>query len=117
MALENVNLSSDKIGRPSLWSNETDLDFCHQSATQAVNSANFSHTLILYVHGLAFYLVLCTEFSMCQSTNLKRRWLDLFCNYYHIQCVCNHSTALVVIFSCNLSFCHIFGTSKTLPLT
>jgi hypothetical protein len=29
IVLENVNLSSDKIGRPLLWSNETELDFCH----------------------------------------------------------------------------------------
>jgi hypothetical protein len=46
----------------------------------------------------AIYLMLWTEFITCQSTNLKRRWLE-FCNYYPIQCVCNHSTALVVIFS------------------
>jgi hypothetical protein len=66
----------------------------------------------------AFYLVLLTEFSTCQSTNLKRRCLDLFCNYYHISCVCNHFAVFVVIFCCcNLSFCHIFGTSKILPLT
>jgi hypothetical protein len=53
--------------------------------------------------------MLWTEFSTCQSTNLKKRWLDLFCNYYQIQYVCNHSTALVVIFCCcNLSFCHIW---------
>jgi hypothetical protein len=47
------------------------------------------------ITGFAFYLVLLTEFSTCHSTNLKRRWLDLFCNYYHIQCVCKLSTALV----------------------
>jgi hypothetical protein len=46
---------------------------------------NFSEKITCF----AFYLVL--------STNLKRRWLDLFCNYHHIQRVCNHSTALVVI--------------------
>jgi hypothetical protein len=33
MALENVNLSSYKIGQPPLWSNETDSDFCHLSPT------------------------------------------------------------------------------------
>jgi hypothetical protein len=33
MVLEYINLSEDKIGRPPLWSNEVDLDFCHQSAT------------------------------------------------------------------------------------
>jgi hypothetical protein len=66
----------------------------------------------------AFHSVLWIEFSTCQSTNLKKRWLNSFCNYYHIQFVCNHSTALVVIFSCcNLSFCHIFGISKILSLT
>jgi hypothetical protein len=31
MVLENINLSEDKIGRPLLWSNETDSDFCRQS--------------------------------------------------------------------------------------
>jgi hypothetical protein len=45
----------------------------------------------------AFFLVLLTEFSMCQSTNFKRRWLDLLCNQYHIQCVCYHFTVSVVI--------------------
>jgi hypothetical protein len=111
MVLENVNLSSDKIGRPPMWSNETELDFCHQSLIYAVSSVYFNHTLISYVHGTrkclisarkwhALPFILCyfkTEFSTCQSTNLKRKWLDLFCNYYHIQRVCNHSTALVVI--------------------
>jgi hypothetical protein len=29
--LENANLSEDKIGRPPLWSNDTDLDFCHHA--------------------------------------------------------------------------------------
>jgi hypothetical protein len=33
MVLENINLSEDKIGRPPLWSNETKLDFYHQSDT------------------------------------------------------------------------------------
>jgi hypothetical protein len=31
IVLENVNLFSDKIGRPPLSSYETELDFCHQS--------------------------------------------------------------------------------------
>jgi hypothetical protein len=129
MILENVNLSSDKMGRPPLWSNETDSDFCHQSPTYTVSSVYFNHALISYVHWTNKCLIsvrnlhdlpfmLWIEFGTCQSTNLKRRWLDLFCNYYHIQCVCNHSTALVVIFCCcNLSFCHMFGTSKILSLT
>jgi hypothetical protein len=46
---------------------------------------NFSEKITCF----ALYLVLWTEFSTCQSTNLRTRWLDLFCNY-HIQCVCNH---------------------------
>jgi hypothetical protein len=50
----------------------------------------------------AIYLVLWTELSTCQTTNLKRRWLVLFCNYYHVQCICNYSTTLVVILCCNL---------------
>jgi hypothetical protein len=33
MVLENIYLSEDKIGQPPLWSNETQLDFCHQSPT------------------------------------------------------------------------------------
>jgi hypothetical protein len=32
MVLENINLSQDKIDRPPWWSNETELDVCHQSA-------------------------------------------------------------------------------------
>jgi hypothetical protein len=55
---------------------------------------NFSEKMAWF----AIYLALWTEFSTCQSTNLERRWLDLFCNYYHIQRVCDHFTALVVIF-------------------
>jgi hypothetical protein len=54
---------------------------------------NFSEKMTWF----AIYLVLWTEFSTSQCTNLKRRWLDLFCNYHYIQCVCNHSTVLVVI--------------------
>jgi hypothetical protein len=61
---------------------------------------NFSEKMALF----ATYLELWTELSTCQFTNLKRRWLYLFCNYYHIQCVCNHSTALVVIFFLLQSF-------------
>jgi hypothetical protein len=44
MVPENVK-SSDKIGQPPLWSNETDSDFCHQSPTYAVCSVYFNHTL------------------------------------------------------------------------
>jgi hypothetical protein len=57
-------------------------------------------------HDLPF--ILWIEFSTCRSTNFKRRWLDLFCNYYHIQCFCIYFAALVVIFCCNLSFSLIF---------
>jgi hypothetical protein len=52
MVLENINLSPDKTGRPPLWSNESDLDYCHQLATYAVSSVYFNYTLISYVHGL-----------------------------------------------------------------
>jgi hypothetical protein len=50
MVLENINLSEDKIGRPSLWSNDTDLDFCHQSVIYAVRIVYFICTLISYEH-------------------------------------------------------------------
>jgi hypothetical protein len=68
---------------------------------------NFTCTLDLEVFNFsveitcfAFYFVLWTESIQLSShsTNLKRRCLDLLCNYYYIHCVCNHSTALVVIF-------------------
>jgi hypothetical protein len=49
MVLQNVNLSEDKIGRPPLWSNDTDVDFCHQSLIYAVSRAYFNRTLISYV--------------------------------------------------------------------
>jgi hypothetical protein len=97
MALENLNLSSDKIGRPPLWSNETASDFCHMSPTYAVSSVYFNHTLISYVQvfnfsekitWFAFYLVLWT------MNWIQYKSHHLFCNYYHIQCVCNHSTDL-----------------------
>jgi hypothetical protein len=66
---------------------------------------NFSEKILWFF----FYFALSTEFSTCQSFNLNRRWLDLFCNYYDIQCVGNHSTAFVVILRCccNLLFWHI----------
>jgi hypothetical protein len=46
MVLENINLSEDKIGRLPLWSNETELDFCHQSLIYAVSRVYFNHMLI-----------------------------------------------------------------------
>jgi hypothetical protein len=57
------------------------------------------------LHDLPF--ILCYELNI-QCTNLKRRWLDLFCNFYYIQCgcisFCSTCDFLVVIFH--------FGTSK-----
>jgi hypothetical protein len=53
MVLQNVNLSEDEIGRPSMWSNNTDVDFCHQSVIYAVSSVYLNRTLISYVHGLS----------------------------------------------------------------
>jgi hypothetical protein len=29
MVLENINLSEDKIAQSAMWSNETELNFCH----------------------------------------------------------------------------------------
>jgi hypothetical protein len=42
-----------EIGRLSLWSNNTDLDFCHQSIIYTVSSVYFNCTLISYVHGIS----------------------------------------------------------------
>jgi hypothetical protein len=50
VVLENINLSEDEIGQPPLWSNETELDFCHQSLIYAVSCVYFNETLISYVH-------------------------------------------------------------------
>jgi hypothetical protein len=47
---ENVNLCEDEIGRPQVWANETELDFCHQSLIYAVSSVYFNFTLISSVH-------------------------------------------------------------------
>jgi hypothetical protein len=121
MVLENINLSSDKIGRPPLWSNETDLDTLYRLSAVCTSTARLFHmymdlevfNFIEKITCFAFYLMLWTECSTCQSPNFKRRWLDLFCNYYHIQCVCNHSTALVVIFV----VIYHSATSKILSLT
>jgi hypothetical protein len=34
--------------------------------------------------------------SACQSDSFKKKYfVDLFYNYHHIQCVCNHSAELV----------------------
>jgi hypothetical protein len=118
MVLQNVNLSEDKIERPPLWSNDTDVGFCHQSVIYAVSSVYFKRTLISYavfhfsekITCFAFYLVLWTEFTTYQSTNLRRSLLDLFCNYYHIQCMCVIILQHLWSFcSCNLSFCHILA--------
>jgi hypothetical protein len=50
MVPENMNLSEGKIGRPPLWSDETNWDFCHQSPTYAVSSVYSNHKLISNVH-------------------------------------------------------------------
>jgi hypothetical protein len=47
LVLENINLSSDRIRRPPLWSNEKDFDFCHQMLIYAVSSVYFN-MLITY---------------------------------------------------------------------
>jgi hypothetical protein len=62
---------------------------------------NFSSKITRFV----FYLVLWTEFITRQSTDLEKIWLDLFCNCYLTQCICNHSTAVVVIFIVIISHC------------
>jgi hypothetical protein len=50
------------------------------------------------LHALRF--ILCYEFN---SVHVSLLILDLFCNYCHTQCVCNHSAEIVVI-SLYLSF-------------
>jgi hypothetical protein len=51
VVLENINLSEDKIGLLALWSNETELDFWHQSLIYGVSSVYFNRTLISHAHG------------------------------------------------------------------
>jgi hypothetical protein len=105
IVLENVNLSSDRIGRPPLSSNETKLDFTYIHCQQCRFQPHFNFICTLdsiqfqKENDMSLPFILWTEFSAYQSTNLKRRWLGLFCNYYHIQYVCNHSTTLVFFFS------------------
>ena len=98
-----MNLSEDKIGRPPMWPNDLSsvayihVHVCCQQCkfqphvnficTLDLEVVNFSEEMTWF----AFYLVLGIEFSICQSTNLKKRRLDLFCNYHHVQCVCNRS--------------------------
>ena len=50
MVLENLNLSSDKIGRPTFWSNEAGLDLYNQSRTCAVSCVYVNHILISYIY-------------------------------------------------------------------
>jgi hypothetical protein len=50
IVLENINLSEDKIGRPALWTTESELDLWHQSLIYGVSSVYFNHTLISPVH-------------------------------------------------------------------
>jgi hypothetical protein len=92
IVLENINWSEDEISRPPYCSNERDLVVyvCFQQCIFQPH-VNFIGTLDAEVFNFrekitcfAFYLVLLTEFSTWQSTNLKRRWLDLFGNYYLI---------------------------------
>jgi hypothetical protein len=46
MILENINLSSDNNRATLLWSNDTDLDFCHLSVIYPVRGVHFNCTLI-----------------------------------------------------------------------
>jgi hypothetical protein len=46
MVLENINLSEDEIGRPPLWSNEIELDFCHQLLIYVVSKCIFQPQVI-----------------------------------------------------------------------
>jgi hypothetical protein len=84
LVLENIILSEDKIGWLPMWYNETESDFCHQSFIYGVSSVlfqphvNFMRKFELEVFNFsekitwfAIYFVLLTEFSTCQSTNLK----------------------------------------------
>jgi hypothetical protein len=49
MVLENIKMSSDKIGRPPSWSNEADYDFCHQLTSYAVSSVYLNHMHMIHV--------------------------------------------------------------------
>jgi hypothetical protein len=53
IVLENINLSEDKKGRPPVWSNDTDVGFCHQSVIYPGSRVYFNRKLISYVHGLS----------------------------------------------------------------
>jgi hypothetical protein len=73
MVFENVNLSSDKIGRSPLWANETELGIHYQSFIHAANSVqcifqqhvNFRCTLDLEVFnfGEKMSFILCYELN------------------------------------------------------
>jgi hypothetical protein len=42
MVLKNINCLQIEIGRPSLWSNDTGLDFCHQSNIYTLSAVYIS---------------------------------------------------------------------------
>jgi hypothetical protein len=63
--IHNVNLSEDKIGRPPLWSNDTDVDICHQSVIYAVSSTHFNRTSISYIYICNGFLLHNTVTSKC----------------------------------------------------
>jgi hypothetical protein len=113
-----------------LWSNDTNFDFCHQWVIYTFSSVYFNCTLISYVHGLSSVLIsirklhalpfiFCYELNSVHVTPLI--WKGDGQIYFGIIII---SIVFVFIlqhlwsfFSSNLSFCHIFGTSKILSLT
>jgi hypothetical protein len=71
MVLENIDLSEDKIGRPPVWSNDTDVDFCHQLVEYkyAVSNVYFKYKLISYVHELSSVKLHALPFILCYELN------------------------------------------------
>jgi hypothetical protein len=110
MVLENVNLSSDRNWATVVWYNDTAVQIsilssviyirCQQCIFQLY--VNFIQCMYmdLAVFNFNKKITFCVMnwIQYMSHHNLNRRWLDLFCYYYHIQCVCYHSTALGVIF-------------------
>jgi hypothetical protein len=66
---------------------------CKRRITMTENYHYGGHS----INYVIMYNFLCIE----SGEFMEQRWTDAFCDWYHIQCVCDHSENVVVISSCN----------------
>jgi hypothetical protein len=98
MVLENIRLSSNRatVTAHDGLMIQTWISVINRLYTlSAVYMFHFSKKITCF----ALYLVLWTELIQYMSLHQSQKeMVRLICNYYNIQCVCNRSITLVVIF-------------------